>query len=123
MYFDRRKYKQFSLKQLQGRWGYAILISFIITLVSSIFDIPQLIRIYSETFRITAETYSQALQTTESLQDLYYELYNRLNEIRNTYGSFFEQLLRGAIDAILIVAAMNFFIKMIHMKKLRMMPK
>lgn len=112
MYFDRRKYKQFSLKQLQGRWGYAILISFIITLVSSIFDIPQLIRIYSETFRITAETYSQALQTTESLQDLYYELYNRLNEIRNTYGSFFEQLLRGAIDAILIVAALNFFIKM-----------
>ena len=112
MYFDRRKYKQFSLKQLQNRWGFALLVSLIISIVSSIFDIPQLIRLNSFSFRQANEAYYNALMHSEDIQDIYNAVYNRIYELVSNNGSFFETILRGAIEAILIVAALNLFIKM-----------
>ena len=38
--FDRKKYKNFAKQQLKGRWGVPIIMSVIIGIITSIFEIP-----------------------------------------------------------------------------------
>lgn len=44
--YDRKKYKSFALKQLKGRWTVPVLMTLIITLITSIFDIPNFVTLF-----------------------------------------------------------------------------
>lgn len=44
--YDRRKYKSFALKQLKGRWTIPVLMTLLIDIITSIFDIPNFIILF-----------------------------------------------------------------------------
>ena len=45
--YDRRKFKEFALKQLKGRWGIPILVTVVAGLISAIFQLPVTYKMFS----------------------------------------------------------------------------
>ena len=43
--FERKKYKSFAKKQLSGRWGIPVLITLVISIISAIFAIPDVLQL------------------------------------------------------------------------------
>jgi len=103
MYFDRAKYKDFSKKQLSGRWGIPILVSIVSFLIISLFAIPDVIRL------VTNDGLSQFLTADYSSFQEYLESYNTLmGEVTSTVSSF----VQSFVEVIFIMAALNVYLQM-----------
>lgn len=114
MYFDRRKYKSFALKQLNGRWGLPIFISIIVIAISSIIDIPQIDRT-KNTLNIFRDywNYLLSINPDEIDNQIILKYYH---ELKDSMGSFLsrilESLLIGGVTTIFSVATLNFYLPM-----------
>jgi uncharacterized membrane protein len=90
--FNNKKYKSFALQQLKGRWGIPIIISAIITVVTSIFAMPDLIRSFEQLQNL------EALATTT------------VTTSSNT--SIISSLIQTIVSGIFTIAALNVYIQM-----------
>ena len=97
--FDRKKYKSFAKQQLQGRWGIPILISVIITIITSIFAIPDMIRTISE---------SANMMAAENMDQ--YVL--AMSELSASSTSFISTIIQTIVSGILSIASLNVYIQM-----------
>ena len=97
--FDRKKYKSFAKQQLQGRWGIPILISVIITIITSIFAIPDMIRTISE---------SSNMMAAENMDQ--YVL--AMSELSSSSTSFISTIIQTIVSGILSIASLNVYIQM-----------
>ena len=97
--FDRKKYKSFAKQQLQGRWGIPILISVIITIITSIFAIPDMIRTISESSNmLAAENMDQYVLA--------------MSELSSSSTSFISTIIQTIVAGILSIASLNVYIQM-----------
>ncbi|MBR2107322.1 MAG: DUF2851 family protein, partial [Treponema sp.] len=96
--FDRKKYKSFAKQQLQGRWGIPILISVIITIITSIFAIPDMIRTLSE---------SANMMAAENMDQ--YVL--AMSELSASRTSFISTIIQTIVSGILSIASLNVYIQ------------
>jgi uncharacterized membrane protein len=100
MLFDRKKYKHFAKIQLKGRWGVPVLMSIIIGLILSLFQLPTVnAYIKSFPFLLEAETVAEMQEILES--------YTPTGYFSNLLG-----FLEFIVTAILTVAATNVLLKM-----------
>ena len=90
--FNNQKYKSFALQQLKGRWGIPIIISAIITVVTSIFAMPDFIRSFEQLQNL------EALATTT------------VTTSSNT--SIISSLIQTIVSGIFTIAALNVYIQM-----------
>ena len=90
--FNNKKYKSFALQQLKGRWGIPIIMSAIITVVTSIFAMPDLIRSFEQLQNL------EALATTT------------VTTASNT--SIISSLIQAIVSGIFTIAALNVYIQM-----------
>ena len=97
--FDRKKYKSFAKQQLQGRWGIPILMSVIITIITSIFAIPDMIRTISE---------SANMMAAENMDQ--YVL--AMSELSASSTSFISTIIQTIVSGILSIASLNVYIQM-----------
>ena len=97
--FDRIKYKSFAKQQLQGRWGIPILITVIITIITSIFAIPDMIRTISESSNVMAsENIDQYILA--------------MSELSSSNTSFISTIIQAIVAGILSLASLNVYIQM-----------
>lgn len=97
--FDRKKYKSFAKQQLQGRWGIPILITVIITIITSIFAIPDMIRTISESSNVMAsENIDQYILA--------------MSELSSSNTSFISTIIQAIVAGILSLASLNVYIQM-----------
>lgn len=89
--FNNKKYKSFALQQLKGRWGIPIIISAIITVVTSIFAMPDLIRSFEQLQNL------EALATTAT---------------PSSSTSIISSLIQAIVSGIFTIAALNVYIQM-----------
>ena len=97
--FDRKKYKSFAKQQLQGRWGIPILITVIITIITCIFAIPDMIRTISESSNVMAsENIDQYILA--------------MSELSSSNTSFISTIIQAIVAGILSLASLNVYIQM-----------
>ena len=96
--FERKKYKSFAKKQLSGRWGIPVLVTLVVTLISLIFSIP-------EVLRLTGSGYFSALLNSD-----YIGAVDAANTASKT--PFITTLIELVVSAILDVAAISVYLKM-----------
>ena len=96
--FERKKYKNFAKKQLSGRWGVPILVTFVVFIISSIFSIPDILQ-------LSRSGYFMAIWNNDSVAAL-----NALDAVKST--SFITSIVSMIISAILEVATVGVYIKM-----------
>lgn len=102
--YDRKKYKSFALKQLKGRWTVPVLITLVISLISTLFDIPSFVNLFSN----------------QSFWDLANYAGTDYNEILNLYTqalagtstSNLTTIIQTIVAAILEVACLNTYLQM-----------
>lgn len=101
MYFERRKYKLFAKKQLNGRYGTAVLVTLVSGLVSAIFLLPQFFNLLlTEEGRVTLMT---SISNFSSFNF----------SISNTSDSTsYMTLAQNLVSAIIFMAGLNFYLKM-----------
>ncbi|MCI5606188.1 MAG: DUF975 family protein [Treponema sp.] len=103
MIFDRKKYKNFAKQQLQGRWGTAVLVTFIICLITSLFSIPDVVRMTrSEPFIELVNSDSTNIQEMAIL----------IEDVSNSATSSIAAFVQMLVEAVLEMAALAFFLKM-----------
>lgn len=98
--FDRRKYKNFAKQQLKGRWGPVVLMTLIISMILSLFQIPDLIKLFNST-----EFWNLIYGTSTDFLTSY-------TIATNESTSLISSLLQTIADAIFTVAALNLYLKM-----------
>ncbi len=104
MLFDRKKYKHFAKIQLKGRWGVPVLMSIIIGLILSLFQLPA-INACIKTFPLLIEAETTA-ETTAEMQKILE------NSLPKGYFSNLLSFLEFLVTTILTVAATNVLLKM-----------
>lgn len=100
--FDRKKYKMFARKQLKGRWAVPVIMTLIITAIMFLFDIPNLIRLFSD--EVFWKLWYFEGDITEA-----YELYSQLS---SNSSSYLTSIIQVVAEAILSFAAINVYLKM-----------
>lgn len=100
--FDRRKYKNFALKQLKGRWGVPVIMTLIVAVIMFIFNIPNYISLFSN------PDFLDLLYFEGSLTEFLYAY----NQISNSSTSFLVTLIQTVASAILAFATINVYLKM-----------
>lgn len=103
MVFDRVKYKEFAKKQLKGRWLVPVLVAITISLITTIFNIPEFIA------RLQSDAGSAILRGDFSS---YSDFLKLLNEASSTKTSILIQIIQLIVSAILEVASISVYIKM-----------
>lgn len=100
--FDRKKYKSFALKMLKGRWSVPVLMTLIISLVSALFFIPQMIQMINtpEWMDLVSQNYS----TTEELLDI-------CTGLENTKGSDILSFISSLVSYIFVMASLSVYLK------------
>lgn len=104
--YDRKKYKNFALKQLKGRWGVAIGMTFLITLITSLVSIPTYFSIFKSPAFYDLLDYSYA-SDIDSFLDTYIHLLNQVSQ-----QSTFIRIVLFLVEVILIVASLNVYLKL-----------
>lgn len=106
MFFDRKKYKKFARIQLKGRWGVPVLITIIIGLITSLFQIPELILIFKN---------NDFINFVNSDFNDFQTFFNSYQLAVNSVGAGFSrlfQIIQFIVAVILEVAALNVYLKM-----------
>lgn len=96
--FERKKYKNFAKKQLAGRWGIPIAITIIIALISTVFSIPDVLK-------LQRSGYFAAIISGDTQSAL-----SAIEAARST--SFITNIITIIVSAILEIAAIGVYIKM-----------
>ena len=96
--FQRKKYKSFARTQLSGRWGIPVLVTLFILIISVIFSIPDILQSYKTGYY--AALFSMDI---EALRD---------SLLKSTNSSLLATLIQSIVNAILVVASLNVYIKM-----------
>ncbi len=96
--FERKKYKNFAKKQLSGRWGIPVLITLVVTLISLVFSIPDVLQ-------LSRSGYFAAI-----LNNDYIAAGEAVNSASS--ASFITSIVSMIVSAILEVATIGVYIKM-----------
>ena len=94
--FERKKYKNFAKKQLSGRWGVPVLITLVVTLISLVFSIPDVLQ-------LSRSGYFAAILNND---------YIAANEAANSSTSLITTVVSMIVSAILEVATIGVYLKM-----------
>ena len=94
--FERKKYKNFAKKQLSGRWGVPVLITLVVTLISLVFSIPDVLQ-------LSRSGYFAAILNND---------YIAANEAANSSTSLITTGVSMIVSAILEVATIGVYLKM-----------
>lgn len=100
--FDRKKYKNFAKKQLKGRWTIPVIMTLIVSVLMFIFDIPNLIRVF------TSDEFWALWNFDGDITEAY-DLYNQLTAHSNSYLT---TIIQTIAEAILSFATINVYLKM-----------
>lgn len=100
--FDRKKYKDFAKKQLKGRWTVPVIMTLIIAVIMFLFDIPNLIRLFTD------EVFWKLIYFEGDITEAY-DLYNQLSSHSSSYLT---SIIQVVAEAILSFAAINVYLKM-----------
>lgn len=103
MIFERQKYKLFSRKQLANRWGVPVGMTLLIFFILSLFSIPNAVKILTSEEGINLLTYDYGNVYN------YFEAYS--TAVSN-HTSFLPTLVQTLVEAILIIASLNVYLKM-----------
>lgn len=106
MFFDRKKYKKFALIQLKGRWLVPALMTIIIWLITSLFQIPDLVRVFKN-----QNFWDLVYSDYTDFQSFMYAYSGALDSL-STKGSTLMTIIQTIVAAILEVAAINVYLKM-----------
>ncbi|MCR4580770.1 MAG: DUF975 family protein [Treponema sp.] len=98
--FDRPKYKRFAKVQLQGRWTVPVLMTLIITIISTIFSIPEMTQMYNSG---VIDMY---------LHGNFAEAQNTLAGIQSSPKDLYITIIQAIVSQILSVAALNVYLRM-----------
>lgn len=101
--FDRRKYKNFALQQLKGRWFIPILITLVTFFVTGLFALPDMMKFFQ-----TDEAFSLLTSDFHSFIE-YWETYNQALSKTTSYAS---TIIQTVVEGIFTVAALNVYLKM-----------
>lgn len=101
--FDRKKYKNYALKMLKGRWKVPVLMALAIFLVTEIFSWPTVIQLAQ-----TPEGQS-LLQGDFSTVEEFYTLFTQASLQVNTEVL---DIIQGIVEAILSFAALSVYLKL-----------
>ena len=96
--FERKKYKSFAKKQLSGRWAVPVLVTLVITIISIVFSIPDVLHL------------SRSGYFTAIFNNDYIDAVDAFNTASST--SFITSLVSMIASAIIEVAAIGLYIKM-----------
>lgn len=102
--YDRKKYKKFALKQLKGRWGVPVLMTFLVFLITSLFDIPDYITLFSN------PDFWGLLNYTGSDPEEVLSLYS--STLQASSGSTITTLVQVIVAGIFEVATISVYLKM-----------
>ena len=97
--FERKKYKQFAITQLSGRWLIPVLITLFVTIISILFQIPSILTLYRS-------GYFSAI-----LEGNYTEVLNALKEVSNSTSNL-SSMIELFVSSILEIATINVYLKM-----------
>lgn len=100
MYFERKKYKNFALRQLKGRWVVPVLVTLFAVLIIKLFTIPNEILCYR------SGVYSSFDFTN------FFNSLTELAEARNAAESRIFRILNEMIEFIMIFASLNMYLSM-----------
>lgn len=101
--FNRTQYKRFAKTQLKNRWGVPVLTTFIVIVISFIFDIPDVVRLFTSQDFWDLANYSGT--SYSEIMDLY-------NSASASSSSYLTSIIQTIVSAILDVAAINVYLKM-----------
>ncbi len=96
--FERKKYKNFAKKQLQGRWAIPILVTLVVAVISGVFSIPDFVKL------------SQSGYFNAVLNYDYYGALDAVDQASST--SFITSMVTMIASAIIELAAIGVYIKM-----------
>lgn len=101
--YNRRKYKDFALKQLKGRWGVPVVMSIITGLIMLIFNAPEYIKMMK----------TEAFHTLWNADFMTFgEMFTAINEMTDSASSTLTSIIQIVVDGILSLAAINVYLKM-----------
>jgi len=106
MFFDRKKYKKFALIQLKGRWGVPVLITITIWLITSLFQIPDLVRVFKN------QDFWNLVYSEYSDFQSFFIAYNTALDSISSKGSTLLSIIQLIVGAILEVAAISVYLRM-----------
>ena len=95
--FERKKYKSFAKTQLSGRWGIPILVTIFVTIITRIFSLPDILKLYRDGY--FAAAFAGDIQAFTRIA-------------ANSDSSVITSLIQSIVGAILEVAAINVYLKM-----------
>lgn len=99
--FDRKKYKAFARRQLQGRWTVPVIITIISALILIIFAIPEAVEIVRSIPEIPEIDFSDVKSVSIFV-----------NTVSGGSSSSLLSYIQVAVEAILYLAAINVYLKM-----------
>lgn len=100
--FNRKQYKNFARQQLKKRWAVPVVMTLIITVLSTIFQIPDI-------YRMLSNDAFWALANYEGTS--YIEMLQMYNSIGSN-SSIISTIIQIAVNSILSVAAITLYLKM-----------
>lgn len=103
MNFERQKYKIFSKKQLSKRWGVPVGMTLLIFSILSLFSIPTAVKLLTSTDGIQLLTYDYGN---------IYNYFEAYSTAVSNHTSFLSSLVQTFVEAILIMASLNVYLKM-----------
>ncbi|MBC6713934.1 DUF975 family protein [Treponema sp. Marseille-Q3903] len=101
--FERKKYKNFAVRQLKGRWTVVVLMTLLIEIVMFIFEIPNFYRMFNK------ESFQILMEYTSFDVNEFYTLYS--DATSTTWAS---TLIRLIVSSIFTMAAIGVYLKMSH---------
>ena len=101
--FDRKKYKNFAVRQLKGRWAVVVFMTLLIQVVMMIFAIPNFYRMLNK------ESFHILLGYNSFDKNEFYALYNDA-----TSTTWISTIIRLIVSSIFTMAAIGVYLKMSH---------
>lgn len=101
--YDRRKYKNFAIQQLKGRWGVPVLMSIITGIIMLIFDLPEYIKM------MRTEAFNTLINADFMTVG---EMIMAINQMTDSAASTFTSIIQIVVDGILSIAAINVYLQM-----------
>lgn len=102
--YERKKYKSFALQQLKGRWTVPVLITLVISLISTLFEIPSFSKLFGN------QAFWDLANYSGSDYDEILGLYSQVLSAAST--SNLTSIIQSIVAAILEIACLNTYLKM-----------
>lgn len=101
--FERKQYKSFARTQLKGRWSVPVVMTLIVVIISSIFQIPDMVRtLSSDAF------WNLVNSSSTDFNQIMFEY----TQITNSTSSNVSAIIQVIVTAIMEVATINLYLQM-----------